>query len=332
MIDYRGFIKDNFLIIDAAGNKKPFIFNDIQEKYYQTLVLEYGDDLQGVRENILKARREGFSSFVEGIFMTDFILSTLGKIPVISGQVVSHKKEEVKPHIKRSNLFLDSYLERVGLTRKQFLKNDNSDYLESGRGAEYMVGTAGAKTLGRGGTLQNLHWTEVAFYPNTAILNAENIVMPAEQQIEDGIGKIFRESTGNTLVDFFATEYLDAKDPDPEIIKEFKSRFYAWFEFGNYRREVPPDFQFSEEQLQFMEAHSLDKEQMYWYIRKVLSKKGVTKNGEDKLRKAKREYPTTDMEAFIMSGKMYFDSEAVDKYRQKVKRPIKEDLIYVQTV
>jgi len=332
MIDYRGFIRDNFLIIDEAGNKMPFIFNDIQEKYYQTLILEYGENLQGIRENILKARREGFSSFVEGIFMADFILSTLGKIPIISGQVVSHKKEEVKPHIKRSNLFLDSYLEKNGISRKQFLSQDNSDYMESVVGAEYYVGTAGAKTLGRGGTLQNLHWTEVAFYPNTAVLNAENIVMPAEQQIADDIGKIFRESTGNTLVDFFATEYLDAKNAPPDDIKEFKSRFYAWFEFGNYRREVPPEFQFTEDHKEFMETHGLDKEQMYWYIRKVLSKKGVTKTGEDKLRKAKREYPTTDMEAFIMSGKMYFDSEAVDSYRQKVKRPIKEDLIYVQTV
>lgn len=332
MIDYRGFIKDNFLIIDEAGNKMPFVFNDIQEKYYKTLVLDYGDNLKGVRENILKARREGFSSFVEGLFMADFILSTLGKIPIISGQVVSHKKEEVKPHIKRSNLFLDSYLDKTGLNRKQFLLQDNSDYMESVVGAEYYVGTAGAKTLGRGGTLQNLHWTEVAFYPNTAVLNAENIVMPAEQQIADGIGKIFRESTGNTLVDFFATEYLDAKDVEPGVIKEFKSRFYGWFEFGNYRREVPEGFEFTQEHIDFMETHDLDKEQMYWYIRKVLSKKGVTSKGEDKLRKAKREYPTTDMEAFIMSGKMYFDSEAVDVYRNKVKKPINEDLIYVQTV
>lgn len=325
MIDYRGFIKDNFQIVDEKGNKKPFIFNDIQDIYYNQLVSDYGDELIGVRENVLKARREGFSSLIEGIFMADFILSTLGKLPIISGQIVSHKAEETKPHIKRANLFLDSYLEKSKISRKQFLKKDDTSYMESVRGAEYYVGTAGAKTMGRGGTLQNLHWTEVAFYPNTEILNAENIVMPAEQQIADDIGKIFRESTGNTLVDYFATEYIDGKDNRGD----FKSRFFPWFMFGSYKREVPSDFVFTEDHKQFMEIHKLSKEQMYWYINKVLNKKGVTKDGEDKLRKAKREYPTTDMEAFIMSGKMYFNTEAIEKYRLGAKEPMKEKLIYV---
>lgn len=325
MIDYRGFIKDNFTIINEKGEKVPFIFNDIQEKYYKVLQEEYTTDIIGARENILKARREGFSSFVAGIFMADFILSTLGKLPVLSGQVVSHKQDEVKPHIRRSNLFLDSYLEKKGLTRKQFLKRDDNTYLESVRGAEYYVGTAGAKTVGRGGTLQNLHWTEVAFYPNTEVLNAENIVMPAEQQVADGIGKIFRESTGNTRVDFFATEYYDGKNGNGE----FKSRFYPWYEFGNYRRPVPKDFKFTEEHEIFMDLHGIDPEQMYWYIRKVLSKKGVSRDGQDKLRKAKREYPTTDMEAFIVSGKMYFDSNAIENYLKGVRKPISEGLVYV---
>lgn len=324
-IKYKEFIADNFQIIDESGYKKPFIFNDIQDKYYMTLQQEYGTDLKGVRENILKARREGFSSLIEGIFMVDFILSTLGKLPVISGQVVSHKAEEVKPHIRRSNLFLDSYVEKMGITRKQFLKTDNTFYIESIAGAEYYVGTAGAKTVGRGGTLQNLHWTEMAFYPNTAVINAENIVMPAEQQVADDIGKIFRESTGHTRVDSFAKEYLLGKTGE----SEFKSRFYPWFEFGNYRKQAPTDWQFSVEMRQFMQKHGIDRDQMYWYQQKVLSKRGATEDGEDRLRKAKREYPTTDIEAFLVSGEMYFRSEAIEEYLNNYVKPTTTDLIYV---
>jgi hypothetical protein len=324
-IRYKEFIEDNFQIIDETGEKRPFIFNDIQDQYYITLQTDYGTDLKGLRENILKARREGFSSFIEGLFMADFILSTIGKLPVISGQVVSHKAEEVKPHIKRSNLFLDSYVEKMGITRKQFLKTDNTNYIESVNGAEYYVGTAGAKTLGRGGTLQNLHWTEMAFYPNTQVLNAENIVMPAEQQVADGIGKIFRESTGNTRVDSFAREYLLGKSGETE----FNSRFYPWFHFGNYRKQAPTDWQFSAEQQQFMLLHGLDRDQMYWYVQKVLSKRGATEDGEDRLRKAKREYPTTDVEAFLVSGEMYFNSEAIEWYLNNIKEASTRDLIYV---
>lgn len=325
MIDYKGFIEDNFQIINGKGEKRSFVFNDIQNKYYHQLQAEYGDNLTALRENVLKARREGFSSLIEGIFMTDFILSTLGQLPIISGQVVSHKADEVKPHIKRSNLFLDSYLEKKGITRKQFLKKDDTSYLESVRGAEYYVGTAGAKTLGRGGTLQNLHWTEVAFYPNTEVLNAENIIMPAEQQVADGIGKIIRESTGNTRVDYFATEYFEGKN----VGSIFKSRFFAWFEFGAYRRDVPMGFVFTEEHKEFMRTHNIDEKQMYWYIEKVLRLRGANEKGEDKLRKAKREYPTSDTEAFLVSGNMYFNSIAVENYLNKVRDPILDNLIYV---
>jgi len=325
MIDYKSFIEDNFLIIDEKGNKGSFILNDVQNKYYFQLQEDYGDNLSGLRENILKARREGFSSLIEGLFMTDFILSTLGKIPIISGQIVSHKAEEVTPHIRRSNLFLDSYLDKNGLSRKEFLKVDNTTYIESISGAEYFVGTAGAKTLGRGGTLQNLHWTETAFYPNTEILNAENIVMPAEQQVADGIGKIFRESTGNTRVDFFAIEYFAGK----EGLSEFKSRFFPWFDFSAYKREKPADFQFTAEHNNFMRTYGISEDQMYWYIKKVLDKKGASNDGLDRIKKAKREYPTTDVEAFLVSGETYFDSLAIEHYLNNVTEPIKEGLIYV---
>lgn len=326
MIDYKGFIEHYFTIIDETGRRVPFVFNEVQDKYYKMLQDEYGDELKGVRENIDKARREGFSSFIEAIFMADFILSSIGKINTTSGQVISHKVEEATPHIRRSNLYLDSYLEIRKLTRKDFLKTDNTKYIESHTLSEYFVGTAGAKTVGRGGTLQNLHWTEVAFYPNTDILNAENIVMPAEQQVADDIGKIFRESTGNTLVDYFATEYFAGKKPGAI----FKSRFFGWFEFSKYRRRVPEGYVFSEEHQLFMDKYDLDPEQMYWYIGKVLNQQGVDdKTGESKLKKAKREYPTEDRESFLVSGEMYFNSEAIDSYDKQVLKPITHDLIYV---
>ncbi len=76
MINYKGFIEYYFKIKDKAGNVVPFIFNNVQNKYYDILKKEYST-LRGIRENILKARKEGFSSLVAGIFTTDFILSGL---------------------------------------------------------------------------------------------------------------------------------------------------------------------------------------------------------------------------------------------------------------
>ena len=96
MIDYKGFIQKYFRIKSIEGKIVPFIFNSTQNMYYDQLLKDY-PTLEGIRENDLKARREGFSSFWEAIFTTDFILGTLGLAPIISGQVISHKMEEVNP-------------------------------------------------------------------------------------------------------------------------------------------------------------------------------------------------------------------------------------------
>ena len=67
MINYKGFIEHYFKIKNKEGNVVPFIFNNVQDVYYEILLKDYSG-LKGIRENILKARKEGFSSLVAGIF------------------------------------------------------------------------------------------------------------------------------------------------------------------------------------------------------------------------------------------------------------------------
>jgi len=45
-------------------------------------------------------------------------------------------------------------------------------------------------------------------------------------------------------------------------------------------------------------------------------------------RKYPQEYPDTSLEAFITSGDMYFDKDALAHYLSKVAQPIKEEIIY----
>jgi len=104
------------------------------------------------------------------------------------------------------------------------------------RGAVINVQIGNAKVSGRGGTKQNIHWSEVAFYPNTDVLSAQDLVIAAEQQVADGVGKIFRESTGNIAGDFFSTEYERGKNGEGE----FKSRFLGWWIHKAYSR-APQD-------------------------------------------------------------------------------------------
>ena len=315
-INYKKFIEDHFRIKDKEGKIVPFIFNPTQRLYYEELSTSY-PHFTGIRDNILKARREGFSSFWEAIFTVDFIAGTVGQAPIISGQVISHKLEETKPHFQRVDLFLDSYLDIMKIDRKDFLEVDNkTSYIRSKTGPELFVGSAGAKVLGRGGDILNLLWTEVGFYPNTPIINAEELVTGAEQQVPMGAGKIARESTGNVVGDFFYDEWYRGQSKWGSNESPFISRFFPWYAHREYVKPAPPAFKFSPDELEVRSTHNLTSDQLYWYH---LKKKGFKDPN-----KFHREYPNDPVDAFLSGGSCFFDLPTLRWYLEHTKEPIQE--------
>jgi len=331
IIDYRSFIQDNFFIKNKDGVLVPFIFNEVQNLVYEEWKKDYGEELQGIRENDLKGRQFGISSMIEGVFATDFILSELGHLPIIDSDVYSHIDKETKAHTDRFNLFLDSYLmqdqgasaedmltaeglEARSAFRKSFLKTDNGNYIESNKGALYHSQTASAKVSGRGGTKQNIHWTEPAFYPNTDILNAKELMSGAEKQVPLGKGKIFRESTGKTRADYFGQEYYKGK----EGRGRFKSRFLAWYLHPEYQLTPPEGWVRPEYYAQLPATDA----QCYWHYTE-------TDGLNDKIQL--REYPTYDHEAFIAGGEAFFGQNALLAAINKITDPIKKGE-YVQAL
>lgn len=331
-VDYRAFIEDNFTITTIEGEIVPFIFNDIQNYYYDLLIDDYGEELKNIRENILKSRRFGFSSIIDAIFTVDFILSELGAIPLTNSDVYSYKEPDTQVLFRRVNQFLDSYLlksqgsdyrnpeerAQVGKLRKAFLRQDSRGTVIIGKnGAEYHCLTAGAKVSGRGGTKQNIHWSEVAFYGNTDVLDAKQLVTGAEEQVSSGVGKIFRETTGNVADDFFSEEYYLGKEGK----SDFKSRFLAWHRFGAYTLEAPKKWEVPE-YYDGLIKEAVSTDQCYWHYKK-------TRELTDKLRM--REYPSYDTEAFLLGGDPFFSTDALQYYINNTKDPI-EEAHYVQTL
>lgn len=325
MIDYKAFIEDNFRIIDKRGKIVPFIFNETQNYYWELLQSEY-PTLQGVRENILKFRQPGFSSLIDAIFTVDFIWSEEGKQDITFSDIYSHKDSETKVLFNRVDLFLESYLEKaypkmeLKEAKKMFLEEDTNGKFKGRNKSEITTQTANAKVSGRGGTKQNMHFSEPAFYPNTDILNANDLVLGAEQQVLDGFGKIFRESTGNIIGDFFNEEYEFGKQTGAK----FKSRFLGWWLHKEYQLEAPTDWEVPEKYKVLMDNFNATKESCYWHWNKVNSAKPADRE------KIIREYPCDDIEAFLQQGKLYFNVEALKKYKDQFKKePMKEELIHV---
>src|SRR3990167_2712555 len=115
---YRSYIEDHFLIDEPkSGKLVPFKFRPVQEKYYNELVRDYDIEKKGltvpVREIILKARREGFSSLVLALFAADDLMS---EHPTES-LVISYRDDATQVFRKRYKTYITSYgAQKLGYT------------------------------------------------------------------------------------------------------------------------------------------------------------------------------------------------------------------------
>ena len=280
---YRKFIEENFLIDEPrSGKLTKFVFRPIQEKYYNQLVKDYDIENRGltmpIREDILKARREGFSSFILGLFAADDILN---ENPTETN-VLSYKDDATKVFRKRYRTFLLSYAARkkghsveqiqnnpgiLEQVAKDFLSVDSDEYELKHNHAHFFCGTANARTGGRGGVVQKLLFSELAFYPDKKELRAREIVEGTMRQVDVSSGWVFKESTANGENTYHAKAYHEAESGQ----SRFKARFYGWRDF------------YTEKEFELIKSEFTDK------------------------RMIPQEYPETAQEAFLSSGDRFFD-------------------------
>lgn len=294
---YKALIEDNFLIDEPeTGKLVPFKFRAVQDKYYQTLVKEHDIENKGistpVRDLILKARREGFSSFVLALFAADDIMQ---ENPTES-LAMSYKDDATKTFRKRYRLYVTSYFARkYGYTAEQVqldpnildqvahecLSVDGRDIELRHNKAHFYCGTASARTGGRGGVLQKVLFSEEAHYPDSEEMSASEMVDGTLRQVDINNGWVFRESTANGYGNYYEETWGKA------VLGEsrFKPRFYGWREF------------FSEDDFKLIASEFTDK------------------------RMLKQEYPETPEEAFISSGSAYFDNEKILEYIKTIATP-----------
>ena len=279
---YQRFIEDNFLIKNKRGKVVPFIFNRVQDKYMIDLVKTYGDDLESLRDQVLKARKEGFSSLILGIFATDFIMSP----DPIASVCISDTKDETRKLFERAKFFINSWAEKRDQRIEDLCATDNANELvNKANGAFFWIGTAGSKVALRTETVQNLHFSEGAHFPDTDIITARETYEGAMQMVDQGVGKIFDESTARGYGNHYQIRWEMAANKQ----SEFRDVFYAAGEL---------------------------------YSPEWLAKKRLQFTTEAMF---KQEYPDTPEEAFMASGSTFFDKDAVAWLKKEiVKKPIIE--------
>lgn len=274
---YKEFIEKYFMILGKEDQKPiPFKFtwtdsegvtHDVQERYYAQLMRDY-PNLEGVRDIVLKARQEGMSSFVLALFTVDFLM-----MPYSVSICISHRKDSTDLLFRKVKFYIESYCQAKGIDPKQLLKSDNKNIIENAlNNSVFYIGTAGAKVGGRGGSAKNVLFSECAFYQDTELITAREIVEGTAQQVPLGRGMIFIESTANGEGNYYQETWEKAERG--EVV--YKPRFYGW-------RDMYTEDWIKRKRLEF------SSEAMF-----------------------KQEYPETAEEAFVTSGTPYFDNNILD--------------------
>lgn len=181
-MQYKKFIETRLKIIDKSRDEIPFMLNPIQERYLT-------HDQTGW-DVILKARQQGFSSVILGVFTADFLLKRNSV-----NYVVADIDDNAEDLLGRVKAYLKTYEEITGV--KVPLKyNSKTELHNEAMNSTYKIGTAKNAEFGRSKTITNLHLSEFAFYPNP-----EKIIAGAGQAVVES-GRLIIETTANGFNDF----------------------------------------------------------------------------------------------------------------------------------
>jgi len=256
------------------------------------------ETFRGNREIILKARQMGFTTFIAGRIFVD-----TANVPNTQSMMIAQDETNAKnlfALVKRFNDTLPPHLKRK-------IGTDSATKLEfEDINSSFTVGWAGSAKVGRGGTLNNVHLSEVAFYNNAGPVIAGLL----ESVPEDG--NIFLESTANGVGNYYFVEYKAAEEGN----SIYSDRFFPWFIEPTYAKPFEEEqiWEPTDDEKKLLEFYpDLSPEQLNWRRNKILALRNSKRDGSSEEGDFPQEYPMNAQEAFLTSGQGYFDNGFIDK-------------------
>jgi hypothetical protein len=279
------------------GAVLPFVWNDAQRILHEAIEKQRAEK-GWVRVIVLKGRQQGISTYVAARFFKKTSMNN-GKRTMI----LTHLDSATQNLFGMARTF---YEQMPSFMRPVTKANSSHELSFAKRNGGYKVATAGSPAAGRSGTVQYLHASEMAFYPN-----AQEIMAGLGQSLPliEGTEGII-ESTANGLGNLFHEYWVKAEAGE----SDYMAVFIPWFADRGYRRS---DFSFemSDEDYEYQEAYGLDEEQMSWRAAKIATDFAGDHNWFN------QEYPATVDLAFQRIGhKPLINTVKVSLAR---KRPLK---------
>jgi len=172
--------------------------------------------------------------------------------------------------------------------------------------SSYWIGTAGAKSFGRGDDITHLHLSEVAHYADQAVLTG------VIEACVPGAWKVM-ETTANGIGEAFHKLWKESEDPASG--SPWKRHFFSWFEDPTNKVLYGGEsVRMNEAEKRMQKQFDLSNEQVLWYRAK--------RAGMPDKALMPQEYPCTAEEAFLSSGRHCFDvGKVAAKKRQALASP-----------
>ena len=308
------YIESCLKIKTKSGTVVPFRLNDAQRKLY-AVAKRQQDAGKPVRLIILKARQLGFSTLTEGL-----IFHACATRKNVNALIVAHREDATANLFRMSKLFYDELPAPVKpmlrASNAQELVFENPSKLRSEREARpglrsrIRCATAGGRGIGRSDTLQCVHLSEYAFWPDGADGKASTLagILQAVPSLPGTMVVI--ESTANGFEDF--KERWDAAVAGEN---DFEPVFFAWFENPDYSMPVVPGTEWTPEERDLKAAYQLTDEQLQW------RRWCIANNCGGSLDMFRQEYPASPGEAFLHSGTGVFDNEQIVLRLERLPEP-----------
>ena len=308
------YIENCLKIKTKSGTVVPFRLNDAQRKLY-AVAKRQQDAGKPVRLIILKARQLGFSTLTEGL-----IFHACATRKNVNALIVAHREDATANLFRMSKLFYDELPAPVKpmlrASNAQELVFENPSKLRSEREARpglrsrIRCATAGGRGIGRSDTLQCVHLSEYAFWPDGADGKASTLagILQAVPSLPGTMVVI--ESTANGFEDF--KERWDAAVAGEN---DFEPVFFAWFENPDYSMPVVPGTEWTPEERDLKAAYQLTDEQLQW------RRWCIANNCGGSLDMFRQEYPASPGEAFLHSGTGVFDNEQIMLRLERIPSP-----------
>jgi len=271
--------------------------------------------------NILKARREGMSTYVEGRLFHHVITNKNA-----GAFIVAHDTQGLNRIFNMAKLYYDElpkaykpltrYVSKNELTFEN--PNDKSRAFDPGLRSSIEVFSANrGRAAARSGGFVAAHFSEVGLYQN-----AGELMTAVEAALENSVYRI-NESTAYGRGNFFHQLWTESKKKS----SNFRNVFFSYLEDPTYRLEFTSDRErrrfsssLDEEEKMHTQKHHATLEQLKWR-RDKLANFGSDPDMEP-LDKFHQEYPVDEYEAFISSGTPYFNRARLREYENKCIDPI----------